>query len=209
MIRVDLIPRQRIERRHRRRRLQVWLAIVAAYAACVLAGALGIRIADSRDDRKLRQALTLRRETTTSAIRAVQEMGTLVTNASIRLAANRAVGDQPDWSVLLAILAETAGEDVVLLRCSMSIAGQGPGRPAVRPPAGTDGGTAADRARTVELTGLAPTQHDVSGFLLRMERTPLFRDVRLLDTRRQPLLDRTVVLFRVDLRLDAGREGAL
>lgn len=209
MVRVDLIPRQRIERRHRRRRLQIWLAIVAAYAACVLSGALGIRIADSRDDRKLRQAVTLKRQTTTSAIRSVQEMETLVTNASIRLAANRAVGDQPDWSVLLAIFAETAGEDVVLLRCRMSIAGRGPGRPAVRPPAGTDGGTAADRARTVELTGLAPTQAEVSGFLLRMERTPLFRDVRLLDTRRQPLLDRTVVLFRVDLRLDAGREGAL
>ena len=41
-----------------------------------------------------------------------------------------------------------------------------------------------------------------------MERTPLFRDVRLLDTRRQPVLDRTVVLFRVDLRLVAGQEGA-
>ena len=208
MVRVDLIPRERIERRHRRLRRRVWLAIVAAYAACVLAGALGIRIADSRGDVQLQQALTLRRQTTTTAIRSVQEMGTLVTNASIRLAANRAVGDQPDWSVLLAILAETAGEDLVLLRCGMSIAGQGSGRPGGRPTIRIDGGTAADRARTVELTGLAPTQADVSGFLLRMERTPLFRDVRLLDTRRQPVLDRTVVLFRVDLRLDPGREGA-
>jgi len=43
MARVDLIPRQRIEQRHRRRRRRLWLAIVATYAACVLAGALGNR----------------------------------------------------------------------------------------------------------------------------------------------------------------------
>ncbi len=103
---------------------------------------------------------------------------------------------------------EWLGEDLVLLRCSMSIAGQGSGHPGGRRTIGVRGVTAADRARTVELTGLAPTQADVSGFLLRMERTPLVRDVRLLDTRRQPVLDRTVVLFRVDLRLDPGRKEA-
>jgi hypothetical protein len=99
--------------------------------------------------------------------------------------ANEAVGRRADWSVLLALLAETTRDEVVLRRCRLSA---GAGRaPRVGPPRGT-----------LEVDGFGSTQSAVSDFVLRLEHTQLFRYVKLIETRREPLGTGFAVAFRIE-----------
>ena len=115
-----------------------------------------------------------------------------------RLASGHAVGEQPDWSLLLAMLSSALGDETVL----RSIRLQAP------PEAAPGGGGGADAARslppiTLDLTGLGRTQQVVSEFVLRLEQMPLFKQIRLVDTRREPFLNLHAVVFRIECVLDA------
>ncbi len=123
------------------------------------------------------------------------------------MASGRAVGEQPDWSLLLAMLSSALGDETVL----RSIRLQAPpeAAPGAAGGSGTPGGAAAARTLqpiTLEVTGLGRTQQVVSEFVLRLEHTPLFEMVRLVDTRREPFLNDHAVVFRIECVLDAGGE---
>ena len=127
--------------------------------------------------------------------------------AEARLTSGRAVGEQPDWSLLLAMLSSALGDETVL----RSIRLQAP--PEAAPGAAGSSGKPgrADAARTLqpislEVTGLGRTQQVVSEFVLRLEHTPLFETVRLVDTRREPFLNDHAVVFRIECVLEAGGE---
>lgn len=192
---VNLIPASRLRARHRAARLRLWAVLVGLYAAA-LAGAYGwmhvtwggkrsnwtVALGEAENDiASSTQTLALRR----AALADVE--------ASLR--ANRAVGEQPDWSMLLGLLARHLGQDIVLeslsLRPPDSARNAAPGAPPVAP--------------IVALGGLARTHAAVSRFTLELENTGVFSRVTLQDTRRTTLPRGEAVGFRIEAALGQGR----
>ena len=131
----------------------------------------------------------------------VAALGDRIGRDRARLASGRAVGEQPDWSLLLAMLSSALGDETVL----RSVRLQAPPEAA---PGGTTGAGSARTLRpiTLDLSGLGRTQQIVSEFVLRLEHTPLFKTVRLVDTRRELFLNDHAVVFRIECVLDADGE---
>ncbi len=204
---VNLIPAARRQAKQRQVRVRWWLTGCVVYAALWMAAFVAAQAVVRSEDRALRgefvegSAMVQKAESTVDALRG------RIGRAEARLASGRAVGEQPDWSFLLAMLSSALGDETVL----RSIRLQAPpeAAPGAAGGSGTPGGAAAARTLqpiTLEVTGLGRTQQVVSEFVLRLEHTPLFETVRLVDTRREPFLNDHAVVFRIECVLDAGGE---
>jgi Tfp pilus assembly protein PilN len=186
---VNLIP---VERRHARRQRARTTFWAGAAILCALAWIAMLAVAQSLaagDDRKLREELDRTSGELDKARAVVAALRSEIEQASALLQTRRAVGTQPDWSVLLAMLSSTMGERTVLR--SVKLRAPHEATPAV----------------TLELTGFAHTQREVSEFVLRLEQTPLFEKVKLIDTRREPFLRGSAIGFRVECELGARGEA--
>jgi hypothetical protein len=175
------------------------LAAAAGYVAC---------FAYSGDDRggvmrQVKQATqdlrSLGRQTRSLRFEAAE--------VSRKLADARTAHQHPDWSLLLAMLADSLADEVVLERCSLA------------PAEKTEDAAAADRLAQAsptdffnqrfrfELGGYARSQMAVSRFTLRLEKAGLFDQVRLVKTSRQSFLGGEAVAFQLECLLD-GRGRA-
>ncbi len=200
---VNLIPAARRQAKQRQVRVRWWLTGCVVYAALWIAAFVAAQAVVGREDRALRGEFVAGSARVQEAERTVDALRGRIGRAEARLASGRAVGEQPDWSLLLAMLSSALGDETVL----RSIRLQAP--PEAAP--GAAGGSPGDAARTLQpitldLTGLGRTQQVVSEFVLRLEHTPLFEMVRLVDTRREPFLADYAVVFRIECVLDAGGE---
>jgi Tfp pilus assembly protein PilN len=189
---VNLVPADRREARRRHRRVQVWITACAIYAVAWVVVHVAIQVTTASDDRVLRGEIEQVRG-------AVQELDTALAaleldrqQAVAQLHANLAVGKQPDWSILLALLASTL-EDEIVLRSVRLVSG-----------AAEEGETRELGAANLDFAGLGQSQAAVSRFVLRLEQISLFRSVKLQDTRREPFLDGHAITFRVECVLDDG-----
>ena len=91
-------------------------------------------------------------------------------------------------------VADSLGDSVVLRRCKLT------------PMGGRDG---AGEVIKLEVGGPAQSQQAVAQVILRLEQTPLFRSVKLIDTRREPFRDTHAVAFRAECILDSEQEAGL
>ena len=195
----NFIPAHRLAAQQRRRRRRLWIVACIAYAAGLLVASTG-GSALWHDDT---DALTGRTAATIEQIdhdeRATKRLQDKLAVARVTLQANRAVADQPDWSILLAAVADCLDDDVFLTRFDLQPAPkivppprlpQMPGQP-WRPPRPT----ASTATNLVTLVGFGRTQADVSHFVDRLERTGLFDKVKILRTKRRQLLTGVAVAF--------------
>lgn len=185
---VNLMPAVRREALRRRRRVRGWTTALAAWTAGLFV-LLVLLHATGRGGRSQAEAeladLEGRIERTRGAVGlAAADVATLHS----QLGATRAIGRQPDWALLLALLADTLGEDVVLDSILLE-----------SPP---------DAAPAIEVTGLGRSQAAVSRFILRLERQEgLFSRVKLVDTRREPFRTESAFAFRITGTLSAEAVG--
>ena len=177
-----------VEERLQRRLAAILVADVVGYSRLMEADEAGtrVRLRSLRSELSDVAAEVDKSEVTVAGLRAD------LVEAKAALEASQAVGRQPDWSVLLALLADSLGETVVLRRCKLT------------PMGGRDG---AGEVIKLEVGGLAQSQQAVAQVILRLEQTPLFRSVKLIDTRREPFRDTHAVAFRAECILDSGREA--
>jgi len=187
---INLIPAPRREAKRRRTHRNVCAAACGSYAL-LLAAALGVahvmwsgagaesvevRLAavQKDTDRLTRETATARAE---------------LAAARSTIEANRTVAEQPDWSILLGLLARLTGDDVVLrsIAVAPSLAGQNP----------TTGKAAAPREVVLEVAGVGRTPLSVSRHVLKLEGTGLFAKVVLLDHNREAYLNDNAIAFRV------------
>jgi Tfp pilus assembly protein PilN len=185
-------------------------AVVTVYAAAVLAAyAACYALQDGEGPRLLAEA---RGEVDRLGV-AHEEMRSLrhqIADARRKLADAQTRTKRPDWSLLLAMLAGHVSEELILERCVLRPVrpappdGGSPARPGAAPGEPTPGGQ-VDRY-LLELTGLARTQTAVSRFILRLEKSGLFQEVRLVKTHRRDFRDAKVVGFRVECSL-SGQGG--
>jgi Tfp pilus assembly protein PilN len=212
---VNLIPLHRRRAKARRARTRAWFAIGGTYAVVLTIAAVALTFASSstcvpaKDLRKAESEI----ERSNQQLTAVR---TVLAEAQQTLASARAVSDQPDWSMLLVLLAKSTGDDVVLNRCEITpvkddaaptIPGAPPPAPPVAPPVQTVGLTpkaavsrSAGRA-DLRLAGIGRSQAAVAQFVLQLESTDLFEHVSLLQTTRQEYLGGEAVAFELDCPL--------
>ncbi len=189
---VNLVPMERRLARRRRARTRLWVGVGATYGSLWVGAAVAAIVVFTTDNRSLRADLSDgAREVDKSQV-TVSGLRADLVEATAALEASQAVGRQPDWSVLLALLADSLGEAVVLRRCKLT------------PMGGHDG---AGEVIKLEVGGLAQSQQAVAQVILRLEQTPLFRSVKLIDTRREPFRDTHAVAFRAECILDSEREA--
>ena len=210
---IDLTPAPRREMKALRARILRWATGLSAYATVVLFTCLffasrcaGVNSALAATSAELDVSI----KATTELMLATDER---LTDARGKLKAVRSLGRQPDWQVPLTILAKTLGDEVVLERCwleATKATSPEAGRGASAESAGK--GSPPYRAPThflMELSGFARSQEAVSQFVLRLEGVGLFKDVTLVQTTRQPFLDRQAIAFQVKCLLGQDDDGAL
>ena len=198
----NLMPSYRRESARRRRLLKVWAVAVAVYAAALLGATLLGRTLWGVDTAGLalrRQATRLRIE---EARRRIQVAEARLAEARRTLQANRRIAGHPDWSLLLALLAQPLGEGAVLRGCILAPAkGEGPGRGAALGPAPTAPTDDRPTGWRLQINGFARTVTEASTYALALEKTGLFSEVRLLKTVRRPFLAGEATHFEIEAAL--------
>ncbi len=195
--RVNLVPLERRQARRCRVQLHRWLVACGLYALVVAGAWVFVQFGPAGNDQTLRDEHGQAQLQVTDAQAELAILSDALTRSQVELEARNAVGRQPNWSWLLALLSRTLGERIVLRDLGLA-----------SHEAATAGGAAAGQPGAepsgISLTfnGLGQSQADVSRFILRLEEIPLFRSVKLIDTRREPFLSGHAVAFGVECVLD-------
>ena len=197
---VNLIPSKRRDAHMRAYRLRAWSVGGVAYtvvliAACALS--YGIWGGDqaavaAQSERAARQL-----EETQRAIAKLQPE---VNEAQARIDMLKVIDEQPDWSVLLRLLAKSATDQIVLMSCQLDAQPEaikmGPARPATTQPTSSN--------HVLVITGFGRSQASVSRFVLRLEEAKLFDQVTLIKTSREAFATGEAFGFRIECSLSGG-----
>ena len=198
----NLIPAARREAKQRRARQRVWIIICCLYGALLVAGYGICHALLGTDDQTIDHQARKAAARAESFQRRLAGLQAKLDEARRKLEANLAVGDQPDWSVLLTLLADTLDDDLVLSQCRIQPPGyaQKAKGPRLR---GLAEQMVARRQDQFVLTisGFGRTQAAVSRFVLRLEKTDLFDQVKLVKANREPFLTDRAVAFLVECSL--------
>ena len=122
---------------------------------------------------------------------ALSELRVKLTTARVALRASSLLTENPDWSVVLRLLARNLGKELVLSRCQMQSSRE-------RAPGDVDPVSAAVArpiSQFIHLVGFARSQAAISAFALRLEQTGLFVEVNILETKREPFLSGEAFAF--------------
>jgi Tfp pilus assembly protein PilN len=178
----NLIPIRTQAVKRRKRAVQRWLLINGVYFVCL--AVIGVAYAGTALHRDGPS------EAPPSAVPAAQSPADILALtrqvASLRttLRSVQQVTDRPDWSILLAAISQSLGDDVVLNAVDC-----------------TQGDTAATSSAEVpeelHITGIAQTENAVTRFVLAVENLRFFTHVRLVQTAPQVLRGRDCVGFEL------------
>lgn len=198
---MNLIPAPRLAARQQR----IWrgrgVITCAAYAAVVAAVTLAARtvIGVSNNDMPgMLEAAAADIDRVNLVLGKVR--GDLDATESM-LRSSRAISEQPDWSLLLAMLAAREDGQVVLKAVAVRpkevpVAPVAPLKPGQKAPAKP--AAPPEPIILVSVTGSAISQAEASKFALRLESSGLFKQVSLLDTNRETFADLPLVSFRLE-----------
>jgi hypothetical protein len=211
---MNFIPSYRLTARRRRARIRRWTTACVAWAiflvtlyggAYTLWGGGRTALAGDKKD------VAVRIRESSQAIRILQHE---LAVQNLLLRNGQIVENQPDWSLLLAVLPQTLSGDVVLRRCELR-ADRPSAAPAAAPapssPAAAQ--SAAPGAETpttylLKVAGCGKTMPAVLQFVQELERTGLFDQVRLVETSPEAMQTLTVTGFQVECSLGGKEEGA-
>lgn len=155
----SLMPGPRVRRLKRKGRLRLWSRACVGAALAVGLIIPGVRLAagdggvspDAVGDAELRLSdLMAQRD----ALRVVHA------SSASTLRAAKAASDHPDWSILIAHIADLAGESVTLASLTLEP-------------------DAADQGFDLRVRGDGATQQDVARFVLGLEQTGIFASTRI------------------------------
>jgi Tfp pilus assembly protein PilN len=192
----NLIPSYRRAAKARGRRLRAWMVTGVAYSALLLGAYVGCRMTWGGDRGALageREKIETRMQQVGRTVRSLQR-DLETQNETLR--AVQAIENQPDWSLLLALLPAHLTEDVFLRRCEIRPAG----------PDTAPGTAAPGEAYVLKVTGYGRTMTSVLGFVQALEGLGLFDQVRLTHTSSEPLMSGTAINFQVECLMTGSGE---
>ena len=201
---VNLIPAPRRDARRLRRHVHWCIAGCGTLAAAIIVAAVGCRLIWGGEEPGLDRQVTIAEQEVRSADSAFTSARRELAEANAAAAANKKIAGQPDWSLLLALVADQAGSEVVLRSLAIGPrAAESPeGKSATTPGKTAATPVAAPRSLVLTASGLGKSQPAVTQFALRLEKTGLFARVRLLDTSRESFLADEATAFRMECSLD-------
>ena len=212
---MNLIPGPRREARACRAHVRTLAAVLTVYTVLMLGFyAACYALSDSDTEATFQEMREIADSAKQSNAEIRQLRGTIAA-AREELTAARALAKHPDWSLLLAVLADTVTDQIVLHRCILT--------PMADDETGASGGdegeadddsepSEEDKARRalaerlgrsyrLEVSGQAKTQAAVSQFVLCLEKVQLFDAVRMIKTSRQSSSSSQAVAFDVECSL--------
>jgi Tfp pilus assembly protein PilN len=204
---VNLIPQHRRQEQRRKQRMRLWVAIALVYMLLLVglwAVAAGLSGRGSRAVSEELAHVAGQIEDTQTALRQLEPR---LAQVQTTLAASRSIGDQPDWSVLLLLLADLLGEQNVLVSCTLT-----PNDPSGAIPFSQGSVVAAPEpmsnqtadAYLLVLSGMGQNHEAVSDYVLRLEDTKLFAHVELLETHKAPFHRGHAIAFSINCQLNAA-----
>jgi len=207
---INLIPQPRRHAAAARTRVRRWTWGIASYAMVLLAAYVGCAAAYSveSDDHSLALEKTTRQINDMNNSNAA--LKPQLDEAHVKLAVARAMGDQPDWSLLLAIISSTVDDEIVLTNTKLGAATGADAQPTTRP-LGSDKNLApisAPSKMSLSLQGMGRSQAAVTQFVLRLERLGLFDRVDLAKSNRQTVGSTEANVFRIDCLVNRAGKSA-
>jgi hypothetical protein len=209
---VNLVPAPRRYASAARKRAYRWCWGVGIYASLLLTAfvACSAVVSGEADDKSPMIEKTTRQiDELTNAANAIRPQ---LTEAQTRLTVARTVGDQPDWSLLLAILSSTVDDNIVLTNTKLDVAAetQATPKPAARASSKTETASAPAQPTILKLTlqGMGRSPAAVTQFVLRIERLGLFERVELARSSRQTVGSIDANVFRVECVLQRSAKPA-
>ncbi len=185
---VNLIPAHRFEARRQRRRARQWLACGMLYAVGLVGLCVAIQSLSGGAENALARELTEAEARHSDTAATIDRLHPILVQTQASLFASRSIGSQPDWSLLLDLLASLLDERMILTRVELNpIAAKSP----TAPPAGY----------TLRLSGMALSHEAANDYVLRLEDTRLFDRVQTQGAIKQAFGAGTAVAFHVDCRL--------
>ncbi len=203
MINANFIPAYRLAAREDRHRRRVWTGGCISYAGALTAAAVLAFLLFHQDLGAL-EAQAQAADAQLGQTRAsTQRVSSRIGPTESALQANQVVLSEPDWSILLAAVAESLNDETFLSRVQLE--------PVVTKAASPQAGQpVAEPTRTpclVKLSGYGRSQASVARFVASLEAVGLFDSVKVVHTKRQDLLNTDAVAFELFGRLVAGREA--
>jgi len=196
---VNLIPDARVQFVARRKRIRRWVMAGVVYGFILLMGCGLIRMMGDQSNPSIvsdRADVQLRIESIGNSISKIRSH---LGEYEQTLMANRDLVEHPDWGLLLALLSDTLGDEMVLKetaieRLALLDVGQG------------DSQSSKYEGAVFRLVikGMGRSQSAVSQYALGLEKTNLFNGVKLVDTHLEPFLFGKAVAFSIECRLAGG-----
>ena len=203
MEKINLIPSPRRQAKACRCRLRQWFTGTAACCAALLVICSICHIVWGGERNVLAGQISSTEEEIRKSGREIQALRIDCAETRWKLSSHRAIGKQPGWSILLGLLAESVGHDIVLERCRLRwVKGleDSSKTGVLRDSKGPE--DSAEGVFIFRVSGYGRSQASVPQFVLRLEKTTLFDQVSLIKTDRQAFLDGKAVAFELECRLE-------
>jgi Tfp pilus assembly protein PilN len=177
----NLLPAHRQSALQRRRAIRRWTLINGVYLGLLLMAGVAYAYG-TLSPRSPGEAASNLNELNSTLVSVRQQ----TTALNINLRAAQEITERPDWSILLAVLADSLGDDVVL--------------EAVDVPAPADPAGPLPQPQRLRLVAQAQSQAAATQFVLRLEALRLFSRVQLEKTTTTTARGGTGVRFQVNCR---------
>jgi Tfp pilus assembly protein PilN len=156
----SLIPAPRVIGRKKSRRIRAWVACVGLTAALGAGGTVLARASISDPNAASESDLETARARLDELTAERDALRARLADAAATLRAARVAGDHPDWSILLAYVADLCGERIQLSTFALT------------PRTEADG-------FNVRIEGAAPSQQATARFVIGLEESGVFSGVRI------------------------------
>jgi hypothetical protein len=200
----NFIPHARLLARRRAARVRLWSTVVPVAASLLMSAYGYLRAAWPTETSSLRAEL----DTSDSRIK-LQQTESNRLRADIeavkrQIRAKEAVGEQPDWGLLLLLVSARLGDQVVLQTCTLDPVNQQDGKAV---------STSGVRPTSFRLTlgGVGKDQKVIADFVRQLDAhgdDRLFDQVSLQECRRMPFAGREAMSFKIECALSDSGAGA-
>jgi len=203
MTTLNLIPPSRADAKRQASSIKRWTIVCSAYAAALLCVWIALTATTRPNLAPIREELaTIESQIVKQQSEAAKLQAQLATEAAV-LKASRSVGDQPDWSVLMKLVAGALGNRVTLNQVAVNpLQGQsGAGRAFGERPGAMSAAMLEDAASNstymMSISGMASTQSEAQKLALRLEVAGFFDRVKLVQTSRQEFMGGHAIAFEI------------
>jgi Tfp pilus assembly protein PilN len=192
MNRINLIPAHRRQAHRQGKRLRLWITAVCIYSLILglLCAVTTLRFGglDESVERQLLECQTRSQQLDSQASQLRRRLAQLIAQRNHV----KALANQPDWSILLAALGSMVGNDTSLQEIRLT-----PLETSAKPPSTAPAGKVPGRQFRIELRGSSRSQPEMAQFVLRLQETGLFDEVKLVRSSRDPRAESADVNFEL------------